>query len=176
MQGGTNNSGTIYTLRSSTYPRFIVVQNYSAASPRTIDILGNGLTGATAVKFGSIAATSFKVTSDNFMTAVVPADAITGFVSVTTPTGTVSTLTKLKVPPTVTSFSPTGGTVGTPVTITGTGFTGATAVTFGGVKTTTFTVISATEITTTVPTGARTGAIGVTTAGGSGSKGTFTVN
>jgi len=66
--------------------------------------------------------------------------------------------------------------VGTPVTITGTGFTGATAVTFGGVKATSFTVNSAIEITTAVPSGAKTGVIAVTTVGGSGGKGTFTVN
>jgi len=153
-----------------------VVQNYSAASPKNINILGNGLKGATAVKFGSIPATSFKVSSDTFMTAVVPPTAITGIVAVTTPTGTVSTLTSLKVPPTVTSFNPTSGTVGTPVTIKGTGFTGATKVTFGGVEAAAFTIVSATEITTTVPTGAQTGKIAVTTVGGSGSKGTFTVN
>jgi uncharacterized repeat protein (TIGR03803 family) len=174
--GGTNNTGTVYTLSSASFPRFVIVENYSAASPRTIDILGNALTGATAVNFGTIPATSFKVMSDNFMTAVVPPTAITGLVSVTTPTGTVSTQTKLKVLPTVTSFTPTSGTVGTPVTITGMGLTGATRVTFGNVKATSFTVNSATQITATVPTGAVTGAIAVTTAGGTGSKGTFTVN
>lgn len=61
-------------------------------------------------------------------------------------------------------------------TITGTGFTGATAVTFGEVKATSFTVTSATQINTTVPTAALSGAIAVTTVGGTGSKGTFTVN
>ena len=62
------------------------------------------------------------------------------------------------------------------VTITGTGFTGATVVTFGEVKATSFTVTSATQINTTVPTAALSGAIAVTTVGGTGSKGTFTVN
>lgn len=114
--------------------------------------------------------------SDDFISAVVPPAAITGLVSVTTKTGPVGTLKKLKVPPTVTSFSPTGGTVGTPVTITGTGFTGATAVTFGEVKATSFTVTSAAQINTTVPTAALSGAIAVTTVGGTGSKGTFTFN
>ncbi len=176
MQGGASNSGTVYKVSSSTFPAFIVVQNHSAPSPRTINILGSGLTGATAVHFGSIAATSFKVVSGNYMTAVVPPAAITGIVSVTTPTRTLSTLTKLLVPPTVTSFTPTSGTVGTEVQITGTGFTGATKVAFQGVNATTFTVNSATMITATVPTGAVTGTIGVTTVGGTGSKGTFTVN
>jgi len=45
------------------------------------------------------------------------------------------------------------------------------------VKATSFTVNSYTQITATVPTGAKTGKIGVTTRGGSAtSTGTFTVN
>jgi hypothetical protein len=67
--------------------------------------------------------------------------------------------------PTIISFTPPSGPVGTWVTITGTAFTGTTKVTFGGVAATTFTVNSATQITATVPTGAKTGKIGVTTNG-----------
>ncbi len=77
---------------------------------------------------------------------------------------------------TVTSFTPTSGPVGTPVTITGTAFTGTTKVTFDGTASS-FTVNSATEITATVPTGAKTGKIGVTTDGVTvDSKTSFTVN
>lgn len=177
MAGGTNNSGTIYKLASATFPRFIAVQNYSAKSGSTIDILGNSFTGATAVTFGTVAATSFKVVSSTFITAVVPPTALTSLVSVTTPTGKVSTLKNLKIAPTVTGFSPSSGSVGTPVTITGTAFTGATKVTFGGIAATQFTVNSVTQITATVPTGAITGKIAVTTAGGAGTSTTnFTVN
>ena len=78
--------------------------------------------------------------------------------------------------PTVTSFTPTSGAVGTSVTITGTNFTGATAVKFNGTAATTFTVNSATQITATVPTGATTGTISVTTSAGTGtSSSSFTV-
>jgi hypothetical protein len=56
--------------------------------------------------------------------------------------------------------------VGTQVTITGTSFTGAKKVTFGGVKATVFSVDSDTLITATVPTGAKTGKIQITTPGG----------
>jgi hypothetical protein len=68
--------------------------------------------------------------------------------------------------PTITSFSPTSGPVGSSVTITGTNFTGATSVTFNGVSATFIVNSAGTKITATVPTGATTGPISVTTAGG----------
>jgi len=78
--------------------------------------------------------------------------------------------------PEVTSFTPTSGPVGQSVVITGNSFTGATKVTFGGVAATSYKVIKDTQVDALVPTGAVTGAIAVTTAGGTGtSKTNFTV-
>jgi uncharacterized repeat protein (TIGR03803 family) len=57
---------------------------------------------------------------------------------------------------------PVSGDVGARVRILGTDLTGATSVTFNGTAAT-FTVVSASEITTTVPTGATTGKVKVTT-------------
>jgi uncharacterized repeat protein (TIGR03803 family) len=57
---------------------------------------------------------------------------------------------------------PTSGKVGTKVKILGTNLTGATSVTFNGTAAA-FTVVSATEITATVPSGATTGTVKVTT-------------
>src|SRR5437899_3466048 len=68
--------------------------------------------------------------------------------------------------PTITSFTPTSGPVGTMVTISGTDFTGVTAVTFNGVNGDPFTVTSATAIQDSVPMGATTGPLSVTTTGG----------
>ena len=67
--------------------------------------------------------------------------------------------------PTITSFSPPKGPVGTRVVITGTNFTGATIVKFNGLAAT-FTVNSATQITAIVPTRATKGRITVTTPAG----------
>ncbi len=68
-------------------------------------------------------------------------------------------------PPTITSLTPTSGPVGTSVILTGSDFSGATAVTFGGAAAS-FSVDSAAQITATVPAGATTGRVTVTTAGG----------
>jgi hypothetical protein len=77
---------------------------------------------------------------------------------------------------TVTSFTPTCGPVGTVVTITGTGFTGADGVIFNGTNATTWAVVNDTTATATVPAGAVTGYILVSTAGSDVSSSTsFTV-
>jgi len=77
--------------------------------------------------------------------------------------------------PLITRFSPTSGKVGIKVTITGKNFVGAKAVKFNGTSAT-FKVRSATSILATVPTGATSGHISVTNAGGSVvSTGSFTV-
>jgi hypothetical protein len=55
-----------------------------------VQILGTGLTGATAVSFNGMPAASFGVVSDTGMFATVPAGATTGPVTVTTPTGSLT--------------------------------------------------------------------------------------
>lgn len=64
--------------------------------------------------------------------------------------------------PVISGFTPTGAEVGRTVTITGSGFSGATAVSLSGVPATHI-VNSDTQITMTVPSGATTGPISVST-------------
>lgn len=79
--------------------------------------------------------------------------------------------------PTITSFTPISGSVGTSVTITGTNLTGITGVRFNSIAAATFAVVSATSVTATVPSGATTGTIAVTTPGGiATSSSSFTVS
>ena len=68
-------------------------------------------------------------------------------------------------PPMISGFTPTSGPVGTAVTLTGVGFTGATVVELVHARAV-FTVVSATRIDLTVPAGAISGRIGVTTLSG----------
>ena len=170
----TNGAGQIFSLDVGLGP-FVKTLPTSAVLGARVTILGTNLTGATNVSFAGTAAT-FTVVSSSQITTAVPAGATTGKVRVVTPSGTLFSDVKFGVAPAISGFSPTRGPVGTSVVIMGQNFTGATRVAFGNFNATTFTVDSSTQITATVPLGAKTGKITVTTAGGTAtSSATFTV-
>jgi hypothetical protein len=73
--------------------------------------------------------------------------------------------------PSITSFTPNSGPVGTEVTITGSGFSGTTGVTFNGTAATSFSVVSFTQLRATVPNSATSGKINVTNTVGNASSG-----
>jgi hypothetical protein len=143
-----------------------------------VTLTGSSFTGATAVAFNGATAT-YTVQSDSQITTTVPTGATNGPIAVTGPggTGTSSspfTVTSLPLP-IVLSFNPTSGSAGTSVAIAGSGFTGATSVLFNGTSAA-FAVNSDTQITASVPSGAKTGPISVTGPGGTGTSTTsFTV-
>jgi uncharacterized repeat protein (TIGR03803 family) len=90
-EGGTATTclycGTLYSLNMELAPFVAFVPAQSSGSVgATVGILGQGLTGTSRVAFAGTAAT-FKVVSDTFLTATVPAGARTGAVSVTHPGG-----------------------------------------------------------------------------------------
>lgn len=74
--------------------------------------------------------------------------------------------------PTISSFTPTRGTTGTTVVISGTGFTGTTSVSFGDISAASFRVDAPTQITAVVAAGAS-GAVRVSTPAGSAEKSGF---
>jgi uncharacterized repeat protein (TIGR03803 family) len=171
----SNGCGTIFTESLGLGP-FVQLQTTSGKEGAMIGILGQGFSSSSVVKFGGTQATAITRTGATFIKATVPAAALTGAVTVTTGTRTLTSSQTFRVTPTVVSFSPPSGPVGTPVTITGTGLMQATKVTFNG-KSAAITVNSDTQITATVPTGATTGNIMVMTPGGSAISATsFTVN
>ena len=133
----------------------------------SVTIDGNHFTGATSVTFNGHGA-QFSVVNDDRITATVPADATTGLIRVTTPAGfdeSSGVFTVTGGAPVIDNFSPRSGPVGTSVTIDGNHFTGATSVTFNG-RGAQFSVVNDDRITATVPSGATTGLIRVTTPAG----------
>jgi len=84
LGGDNNNMGVFYALNLGLKP-FVSLVSGSAKVGATVEILGQGFTGTTTVSFNGTAATNFTVVSDTYMTAVVPAAATTGLVTVTTP-------------------------------------------------------------------------------------------
>lgn len=162
--GGDSGCGTVFSLSTGLGP-FVTIQPSSGKAGAAVKILGNNFTGATSVMFDGTAAV-FKVVKSSEITATVPTGAGTGSVTVTTPSGTLTSSQPFRVTPKVTGFTPPSGPVGTSVTITGVSLAQTTIVTFGGVQATTVNVNSDTQVTATVPMGAVTGKIAVTTPGG----------
>ncbi|MEY4200196.1 MAG: hypothetical protein RLZZ265_1936, partial [Verrucomicrobiota bacterium] len=130
----------------------------------TVTINGTGFATATQVKFGNSSPASFDIVNSTRISAVVPADAVTGPISVTAG-ATASSVSSFTVPPRVDSFTPLLGLVGTQVTLNGANFVaGQTTVRFGGVAASTVTVTAANQLVAHVPAGAVTGPIAVSTA------------
>ncbi len=125
----------------------------------SVTVSGSRFTGATGVFFGTLAASTFTVSSDTQIAVTVPSLGQAGTVDVTvaTPYGTTATAAADQytyvAAPAVSGISPTSGTTlgGTTVTVTGSNFTGATALAFGSTAASSFTINSATQITATSP-------------------------
>ena len=173
--GGTGNDGTIFSLSTGLGP-FVKTQPTSANEGTTIGIFGQGFKTSSVVQFGGVQGAVVKV-SRTLLEAKVPAGALTGSVTVTTGSTTLTSNREFRVTPQLLSFNPPNGPVGTQITINGVGFTQTTGVVFGDRVPAPFTVNSDTQIIATVPIGAKTGQIGVETKGGIAlSSGRFTVN
>ena len=134
-----------------------------------VTITGTEFTGATAVDFGTTAATNVTVVNSTDDHGRQPGGHRRCGRHRDHPGGTSATSAAdqftYTVAPAVTSLSPTSGPTagGTLVTITGTSFTGATAVDFGTTAATNLTVVNSTEITADSPAGTGTVDVTVTT-------------
>jgi uncharacterized repeat protein (TIGR03803 family) len=156
--------GTVYSLSMGLGP-FVSLLHSTGLVGQSEQILGQGFIGTTGVSFNGIPA-KFTVKSDTYLTATVPAGASTGVVTVTAPSGTLTSNRTFRVVPQIKSFTPTSGPVGTSVVITGKSFIGVIDVHFGSVKVTSFKVDSDTQIRATVPAGTKTADVSICTAGG----------
>ncbi len=94
FSGGTGGGcpaigcGTIFTFNTGLGP-FVAFVMQAGKAGQTAEILGQGFTGTTSVSFNGVLA-NFKVRSDTFLTATVPTGATTGYVTVQTPGGKLS--------------------------------------------------------------------------------------
>jgi len=89
--------GTLFSLDIGLGPFVSFVRGYGRVE-KSVGILGQGLIGASGVSFNNLA-TDFEVKSDTFLVATVPPGATTGYVKVTTPTGTLTSSKKFLVLP-----------------------------------------------------------------------------
>ncbi|MEV2244283.1 IPT/TIG domain-containing protein [Streptomyces sp. NPDC049970] len=177
---GNSNSVT-FTYVVSQVP---VVTGVSPSSGPTsggtgVTLTGTGFTGATAVTFAAVAATSFLVNSATQITATTPSgSAGAAVVAVTTPGGTNApdAFFFYAAPPALSSAFPNVGPAagGVVVTLTGSNLLNAGAVRFGATDAASFTVVSATQITATAPPGTDSSPITVVTPGGTSNPVAFT--
>lgn len=145
-------------------------------------ITGNNLFFLTGISFNGTPATLIAVDSPAQVEADVPDGATTGPITVTTKTGSATSAKPFAVNtppvPLITKVTPSSAFPGSSVILKGTGFTGTTAITFNGTPALTggngWDINSDKQITVTVPDGATTGPLVVTTPAGIGTS-SFTV-
>ncbi|MFD4791529.1 IPT/TIG domain-containing protein [Streptomyces sp. NPDC058459] len=169
---GNSNSVT-FTYVAAQVPQVTGVSpvNGPTAGGTGVILTGTGFTGATAVTFAGVPATTFLVNSATQITAVTPPGTPgAAEVKVTTPGGTSApdAFFFYAAPPTLQSGNPVQGPTagGTVVTLNGSDLLNTSAVLFGPANATSFTVVSATQITASAPPGTGSVPITVITPGG----------
>jgi dihydroxyacetone kinase DhaKLM complex PTS-EIIA-like component DhaM len=187
--GANPDQGSAYVFAGGAPPPAPTVTGFLPTSGPVgtkVTITGTGFSGATAVRFHGIAATSFTPVSATRVTATVPTGATSGPIRVTTPAGTGTSVASFTVtaPPTtkpaITKLTPTSGKRKATVTITGTGFgttRGTGIVKFGAKKCSSYLFWSGTKIKCKVPATAVYGSLSVkvTTATGTSNGKSFRV-
>src|SRR5437588_558756 len=97
--GGTHNIGTLYNFNSS-LPPYAALMSVSGKVGKTFGILGQGFNTATGVSFNGTAG-AFKIVSDTYLTATVPAGATTGLVTVLMSGGNLKSKRTFRVTPSI---------------------------------------------------------------------------
>jgi hypothetical protein len=162
---GTVRARIGYTVTPSVPSTITSFTPTSGITGSIVTITGTYFSGA-SVKFGNLRASSSTVDAPTKLRAKVPDGAIRAAISVITAAGTATSTDNFSPTLSITGYSPTSGPVGTVVDIKGIGFTPDATVKFNGTTTATVTYIGPGEVKATVPTGASTGPITLTTAAG----------
>jgi hypothetical protein len=154
----------------TTTPAILALSPNPAFAGTPVTITGTNLrapTGSPTVRVGAALVTLRPGGTTETLQITLPAAAVTGRVTVTTPEGSGTGPVDLVVVrrPTVTSFAPALGPVGTVVTVGGPNLAEVTSVQFNG-EAAAFTLVSATSLRATVPRGATSGVISLSTRAG----------
>ncbi len=100
FDGGTNNQGTLFKLPLTAPPSITSFSPASGPIGSAVLIKGTNFTGVTGVSFNGIPASFTTYSSiDTEITAIVPAAATTGLITVSTPNGKATSLTPFTVTP-----------------------------------------------------------------------------
>ncbi|WP_299818271.1 IPT/TIG domain-containing protein [uncultured Pontibacter sp.] len=159
-------------------PTISSVSATSGVAGEEVTFRGTNLAGVTRVYFGSGNTTGITVIDDFQIKVVIPATATSAKPILQSNEGRATSATTFNITgaPTIASFEPEAGPVGTTVTIKGANLTGTTRVYFGSGVTTVFTVNEVGDVIVDVPPTATTGAVKVQSNNGQASKSTFTVS
>ncbi|MBL9175653.1 MAG: IPT/TIG domain-containing protein [Verrucomicrobiales bacterium] len=167
-----------------TTSNFNILPRVSAFAPNggpagtVVTLVGSGLSGTKAVLFGNVAAATTSITNVSAarVDVVVPPGVASGPITVTTAGGSSVTDDLFYSPPFVSGFTPSSGSAGVSVTLSGFNLLGTTAVKLNGAAVPVFTVVDNTKIILAVPANATSGSFSVIGPGGTGlSASSFTV-
>ena len=144
----------------------------AAPTGALITITGSNFEGTSAITLGGTPVTSFTIVSSTSIVAIVGSGS-TGAVSLVTTGGSASRSGFIFIPaPIITSFTPAAAPKGSIVTINGLNFSGTFAITLGGTPVSSFKILTPYAIIAVVGNGS-TGAVSLTTPGGSASVNGF---
>ena len=170
--GGQVFSTDSFTVTAAPSP---ILSGFSPSSGKagdSVTLTGRYFTAANAVSFGGVPASSFSIVGDQTIVVVVPVNAATGPISVSSTTGVCQSSSNFFIyeKSTISGLSPAIGPVGSTVVISGSKFTSVSSVGFfgGGSSwiSSTFSIDSDSQISATVPVGARTGPVQIIGPGG----------
>ena len=155
------------TILDKAAPRITSFTPGAGVTGKVVDIFGANFNSVLAVRFGSIF-TRFTPISPTHLQARVPLGATDGPIIVSTILGSATSQTPFVVLPLIVGFTPSSGTIGSPVLIVGTGLGAATSVQINGVTApfAVFTISGIDFVLASVPAGAATGPIQVMTPAG----------
>ena len=152
--GGTARSNGAFTVGTAAAPSLALAAPAAANPEATVTLTGTGLATVNKVTFNGVSASSFLVTNDTTLAAIVPFGAGSGPVAVSNPAGTAS-IAFTVLPPAISSISSSGTTYpGTAISIHGTGFLDAGGLTIDGMPVS-FNIVSNALVNAVIPPGIR---------------------